>query len=54
MILFPDCDLLNEYRDDEFSPYPFECECCYRYKVCADFKAMEESNDEVNSNDNAT
>lgn len=54
MILFSDCDLLHEYRDDEFSPYTFECDYCYRYTLCAAFKAREDSNDEVNSNETAT
>lgn len=34
MILYSDCDYFNEYRDDEFSPYPDECESCYRYRIC--------------------
>lgn len=34
MILYSDCDYFNEYRDNDFSPYPDECEACYRYRVC--------------------
>lgn len=43
MILYPDCDYYNEYRDDEFSPYPDECEACYRYEICLNFKLNGES-----------
>ena len=43
MILCPDCDYYNEYRDDEFSPYPDECEVCYRYEICLNFKLNGES-----------
>ena len=42
MVLYPDCDYYNEYRDDEFSPYPDECEVCYRYKICLNSKFKEE------------
>jgi|GEM_PF-5428226 len=34
MILYTDCDYFNELIDDEFSPYPSECEFCYRFKIC--------------------
>lgn len=34
MIFYSDCDYFNEYRDDEFSSYPDECESCYRYRIC--------------------
>ena len=39
MILYPDCDYYNEYRDDEFSPYPDECEVCHRYELRLNFKS---------------
>ena len=34
MILYPDCDYFYELIDDEYSPYPDECEDCYRYEIC--------------------
>ena len=43
MVLYPDCDYYNEYSDDEFSPYPDECEACYRYEICLNFKLNGES-----------
>lgn len=34
MKLFPDCGYFNEEKHDEYSPYPRECEDCYRYDIC--------------------
>lgn len=44
MILYPNCDYFNEYRDDEYSPYPSECEECYRYEICLKYKLKENNN----------
>lgn len=42
MIFYPDCDYFDDKRDDDFSPYPGECEDCYRYEIC--MKAWYEGN----------
>ena len=34
MILCPECGYYNEEKYDEYSPYPLECENCYRYDIC--------------------
>lgn len=34
MILCPECGYYNEEKYDEYSPYPLECEDCYRYDIC--------------------
>ena len=34
MILCPECGYYNEEKYDEYSPYPLECENCYRYDLC--------------------
>ena len=34
MKICPDCGYFNEEKHDEYSPYPGECEDCYRYEVC--------------------
>ena len=34
MILYPECGYYNEEKYDEYSPYPLECENCYRYDLC--------------------
>lgn len=34
MILYPDCGYFHEERDDGISPYPYECEACYKYEIC--------------------
>lgn len=31
MKICPDCGYFNEEKYDEYSPYPGECEDCYRY-----------------------
>ena len=37
MIFSTDCDYYGDKRDDEYSPYPGECEDCYRYEICKQF-----------------
>lgn len=44
MILYPKCGYFNEEKHDEFSPYPGECEDCYRFEICLKAKAKEEEN----------
>lgn len=34
MIFYSYCYYFNDNKDDEFSPYPNECEDCYRYEIC--------------------
>lgn len=36
MKICPDCGYFNEEKYDEYSPYPGECEDCYRYEICLD------------------
>lgn len=48
MKIYPDCGYFNEEKYDEYSPYPGECEDCYRYAICSEAKrkesAMEDNN----------
>ena len=34
MKIYEDCGYFNEEKYDEYSPYPEECEDCYRYEIC--------------------
>lgn len=34
MKIYPDCGYFNEEKYDEYSPYPGECEDCYRCEIC--------------------
>lgn len=42
-ILCKDCGYFNEEIDDPYSPYPYECEDCYRYEICLKAKEKEDS-----------
>ena len=42
-ILYKDCGYFNEEIDDPYSPYPDECEDCYRYEICLRAKEKEDS-----------
>lgn len=42
MKIYPDCGYFNEDKHDEHSPYPEECEECYRYKICLEAKSNED------------
>lgn len=42
-ILYKDCGYFNEEIDDPYSPYPDECEDCYRYEICLRAKEKEGS-----------
>lgn len=37
----PDCGYFNEEKYDEYSPYPGECEDCYRYEICLEAEIKE-------------
>lgn len=37
----PDCGYFNEEKYDEYSPYPGECEDCYRYEICLEAERKE-------------
>lgn len=41
MIIDPECGYFNEEKYDEFSPYPGECEDCYRVEICLEAKKKE-------------
>jgi len=41
MKIHPDCGYFNEEKYDEYSPYPGECEDCYRYDVCLEVEIKE-------------
>lgn len=49
MKICPDCGYFNEEKYDEYSPYPGECEDCYRYEICLD--AARKENKMINAND---
>lgn len=38
MKIYPDCGYFNEEKYDEYSPYPGECEDCYRYETYMETK----------------
>lgn len=40
MIIDKECGYYQEEIDDEYSPYPGECEDCYRFKICLDAKGL--------------
>ncbi len=44
-ILSKDCGYYNEEINDEYSPYPGECEDCYRYGICMAVKELDEMTD---------
>ena len=44
-ILYKECGYFNEEIDDPYSPYPYECEDCYRYEICLRAKENEETFD---------
>ena len=35
MIIVPECGFYNEEIDNPDSPYPGECEDCYRFEICS-------------------
>ena len=35
MIIVPECGFYNEEINNPDSPYPGECEDCYRYEICS-------------------
>ena len=37
----PDCGYFSEEKYDEYSPYPGECEDCYRYEICLEAERKE-------------
>ncbi len=41
MKIYEDCGYFNEEKYDEYSPYPEECEACYRYDICIKAKELE-------------
>lgn len=43
MKIHPDCGYFNEDKHDEYSPYPGECEDCYRYDVCLEAEIKEKN-----------
>lgn len=45
-----ECGYFNEEKYDEYSPYPGECEDCYRYEIClqASETDKEASKDDTN------
>lgn len=42
-ILYEDCGYFNEEINDLYSPYPYECEDCYRYEICLRAKENEDN-----------
>ena len=44
-ILSKDCGYYNEEINDEYSPYPGECEDYYRYGICMAVKELDEMTD---------
>ena len=47
MIIVPECGFYNEEINDPDSPYPGECEDCYRYEIC--LKASKEMENQKNN-----
>ena len=41
MIIDKYCGYFNEEINDPYSPYPGECEDCYRYDTCLNAKYMD-------------
>lgn len=41
MKIYEDCGYFNEEKYVEYSPYPEECEACYRYDICIKAKELE-------------
>ncbi len=44
MKIYKDCGYFNKEKHDEYSPYPGECEDCYRYEICLEASKKDAEN----------